>query len=344
MANEMNTQVALGLSQETYIRALVPSNVDLEDADCPLGCARNDEFIITGHDRLHSVPGEFSVVRCRTCGLMRTNPRPTADTMGVYYPDNYGPYIGTRVEQAPNNRLESIKNLFRPLINKIFDAKTDALPELPTGRLLEVGCASGSFLHRMATDGWNVEGVEFSTAAAAAARDLGYKVHTGSLEGAPGPAMPVDLVVGWMVMEHLHDPIACLKKLSEWSKPNAWLVISVPNAESFEFKVFKERWYGLQLPTHLYHFTPASLASVLKAGGWTLQEIKHQRSVTNLFVSMAYYLEDRGWHRLGAYARSFAWSGGICFYIRFPFAWFLSAFGQTGRMTVWARRSESADC
>ena len=80
----------------------------------------------------------------------------------------------------------------------------------------------------MAAQGWHVEGIEFSEKAAQAASRLGYKVHTGSLESAPAPAHPIDLIVGWMVLEHLHDPIGCLKKLNEWASQDAWLVLSVP--------------------------------------------------------------------------------------------------------------------
>jgi len=74
--------------------------VMLENVTCPLGCSKSDEVILTGCDLLHDLPGEFTVVKCRTCGLMRTNPRPTSDTIGFYYPDNYGPYLGTQVAQT----------------------------------------------------------------------------------------------------------------------------------------------------------------------------------------------------------------------------------------------------
>ena len=75
-----------------------------------------------------------------------------------------------------------------------------------------------------------MEGIEFSPKAAAVARALGYPVHAGSLETAPAPVEPFDLIVGWMVLEHLHDPVLALKKLNAWMKPGGWLVLSIPNA------------------------------------------------------------------------------------------------------------------
>ena len=186
----------------------IPKNVTLEDVHCPLGCSKNDEVVLTGRDRLHDLPGEFTVVKCRACGLMRTTPRPTPETIGFYYPDDYGPYLGTRVQQVKPKRSSGIKRLLKALIKLVikFDFNTTPLPSLASGRMLEIGCASGAFLHQMAGQGWEVEGIEFSEKAAQAAAQLGYCVHAGSLETAQQPGEPFDLIVGWMVLEHLHDP------------------------------------------------------------------------------------------------------------------------------------------
>ncbi|NNU43652.1 class I SAM-dependent methyltransferase [Ramlibacter montanisoli] len=306
----------------------------LEDVDCPLGCPRQDTPVLTGRDLLHGVPGEFSVVRCAACGLMRTNPRPAPESMGLYYPADYGPYLGSRVEAAGPARRRS---LFARLLGPLLRFNTEELPALPPGRMLEVGCASGAFLHRMAQRGWQVQGIEYSDGAAQAARALGYPVHTGSLETAPAPDAPVDLVVGWMVLEHLHDPVAGLRKLRACAKQGAWLVLSVPNAGSFEFRVFRRNWYALQLPTHLQHFTPRTLDRLLAAGGWKMEKVFHQRILGNLVASLGYVLRDRGFARAGEKLIAFPDRPGPGQYLLYPLAWLLSWFGQTGRMTVWAR-------
>ena len=61
------------------------------DIDCPLGCENNDQFVMEGKVLLRDLPGKFIVVKCHRCGLMRTNPRPTAESIGFYYPDDYAP-------------------------------------------------------------------------------------------------------------------------------------------------------------------------------------------------------------------------------------------------------------
>jgi 2-polyprenyl-3-methyl-5-hydroxy-6-metoxy-1,4-benzoquinol methylase len=204
--------------------------------------------------------------------------------------------------------------------------------------MLEIGCASGVFMHRMASAGWEVEGIEFSPQAATNARALGYSVHAGSLEAAPDPEEPYDLIVGWMVLEHLHEPILALEKLRRWIRPGGWLVLSVPNAGSVEFRVFKTRWYALQLPTHLTHFTPKTLQATLARAGWRTDRILHQQNLGNLVASLGYCLEDLGiGEQITEKFTKFPERLTLGHYLLFPIATLASWFGQTGRMTVWAR-------
>ena len=164
----------------------------LEECFCPLGCAPSDERVLIGRDRLHGLPGEFTVVRCRGCGLMRTNPRPTPETIGFYYPEDYGPYVVTTVSADNDSRFRLLKDRAR----KLLRLNVNALPSLPVGRMLEIGCASGAFLHEMAQKGWDVQGIEFSETAAERSRNLGYPVYEGQIETAPVPGEPFDLVSG----------------------------------------------------------------------------------------------------------------------------------------------------
>lgn len=311
-------------------------SVVLERANCPNGCGAGDKLILVGHDRLHNLPGEFSLVKCRNCGLMRTDPRPTPDTMGFYYPDNYGPYLGTQVRQQQATKSSGMKKILGFLLKRFFNFHAQSLPSMTPGRMLEIGCASGGFLHQMAARGWEVEGIEFSESAAQRAALLGYPVHVGALETAPHPQESYDLIVGWMVLEHLYDPVAGLRRLREWAKPGAWLVLSVPNAGSLEFRLFKDKWYALQLPTHIHHFTPETLREILQAGGWKLKKVYHQRVLSNLIASAGYLLKDKDYVSLGEKLVAFPENSGKWPYILYPLAWLLSAFGQTGRMTIWA--------
>lgn len=317
--------------------SLEPS-VLLEDVPCPMGCPPKDNLVLIGQDRIHNLPGMFQVVRCSECGLMRTNPRPTQETINFYYPEEYGPYLSSRVVEDAPKKISWFRRAGGLCYKLPFKFNTDILPTMSKGRLLEVGCASGSFLHKMAGEGWDAEGVEFSCSAAERARNLGYRVYSGTLENAPKPLRLYDLLVAWMVLEHLHDPVGGLKKLHEWANPGAWLVLSVPNAASLDFRIFMKRWYSLHLPNHLYHFTPLTLTKLLNGSGWTVEKIFHQRILSDLIASTGYALQDIGVTRCGKKLTNLPGQAGRWPYILYPMAWLLSFIGQTGRMTVWAKR------
>ncbi|MBN1311280.1 MAG: class I SAM-dependent methyltransferase [Anaerolineae bacterium] len=314
-----------------------PHQVKLEDKPCPLGCSPDDELILVAHDRLRGLPGEFSVVRCRACGLLRTNPRPTPETIGYYYPEEYGPYVSTRVEQKA--MLNRPTPWWKHLRQSVFDFNAHRLPLQQPGRMLEIGCASGVFLHRMALQGWDVAGIEFAEGPASAARQLGYHIETCQVEVAPDPSQPYDLIVGWMVLEHLHDPVAVLRKLHGWLAPGGWLVLSVPNAASLEFSLFRDAWYALHVPNHLYLYTPITLQRLFTHTDWQLECLFHQRVLNNLFPSLGYLLQDRGLSgKLTTLLVEFPKHAWHVQHILYPVACLLAAFGQTGRMTVWARK------
>ncbi|PCJ22154.1 MAG: methyltransferase type 12 [Gammaproteobacteria bacterium] len=312
------------------------SGVQLEDKQCPNGCEDDDKLVLNAKDIICNLPGEFSVVSCQSCGLLRTNPRPTPETIGFYYPDDYGPYQGTKVSQKELAGLKRVSWL-RKFIRKLFKFNTNCLPKVNPGRMLEIGCASGAFMHKMANEGWDVEGIEFSEAAAESARQLGYNVFAGAVECAPEPLVKYDLIVGWMVIEHLHDPIKALKKMRSWVKPGGQLVISVPNAGSIEFRVFKRNWYALQVPNHLYHFDTETLTEVLRKSGWRTQKIYHQRVLGNLVASLGYVCNEKfGESFFSNWLMRFPLASGRLVYLMYPLAFIMSLFGQTGRMTIWA--------
>jgi 2-polyprenyl-3-methyl-5-hydroxy-6-metoxy-1,4-benzoquinol methylase len=310
-----------------------PHAVVLEDVCCPVDGSDTAEFVIEAHDILYGVSGEFRVVKCTRCGLMRTSPRPTLETMSNYYPADYKPYESKILEATES------KNLIKRLLKKFVNFNTNPTPNIPVGSMLEIGCAAGNYLHEMSLKGWHVEGIEPSPQAAGIARSLGFEVHTGAVETAPEKPSAYDLVVGWMVLEHLHEPVVALQKLHRWTKPKSWVVFSVPNAASLEARLFGKAWYALQLPTHTFHYTPKSIEQVLACGGWKLERVFHQRILVNLFSSAGYWLNERGWENtLTYFLINFNRRPWYVHQMLYPLAYLLSLFGQTGRMTIWAKR------
>lgn len=295
----------------------------LRSTRCPMGCLPSDRIVLTGRDRLHHGPGRFQIVRCACCGLLRTNPQPDAASIGSYYPEDYGPY---QVEPAVSQRKAG----------KGFRLQTEAqqIPRLPAGRVLEVGCATGRFLDGLKADGWQTWGIELSATAASLATTKGHRVWNGQLADAADPEHPYDLICGWMVLEHVSDPLAALKRLRGWVKPGGWICLAVPDASSWEFRVFGSRWFALELPRHLSHFTPSTLRHCLTQAGWTPRRILWPRNSVNCLRSLATCAREGGWQRTGRMLDQIADRKRG----RMIRALLALALGRgSGRMTVWAQ-------
>jgi predicted SAM-dependent methyltransferase len=151
------------------------------------------------------------------------------------------------------------------------------------------------------------------------------------------PTEPYDLIVGWMVLEHLHNPIHALQKLWHWTRPGGWLVLSVPDAGALEFKVFKDAWYALHLPNHLYHYTLETLNLILEQSGWKIERVFWHSNPNNLLQSLRYRCQDRGWKRTADYLLDIV-EGRRLRYVHLLLGRVLGMLRASGRMTIWARR------
>ena len=75
-----------------------------------------------------------------------------------------------------------------------------------TGRLLDIGCASGLFLKCAVDAGWQAEGIEQSHTHCQTARrilDSNVQIHYSTLQGAHLPTASFDVVTLWDVLEHI---------------------------------------------------------------------------------------------------------------------------------------------
>lgn len=229
------------------------------------------------------------LVRCDQCGLIFQNPRPTPDEMGMHYPPEYDSY-----EPVIQNKATS--GLLRLAYNFGMWKRSHYITRFKKGgKLLDIGCASGTFLNAMRNFGhWDLSGVELSDYAARIAREQFHlNVFTGSLENSNYPDQSFDVVTLWDVLEHLHDPVKSLQEINRILKYDGLLVLRSPNGDSWDAKLFGQYWAGLDSPRHLYVFTPSTLSKALDASGF---HINHQDTLSGgyptFLLSLRFWLTD----------------------------------------------------
>lgn len=313
----------------------VPGSVALESAQCPV-CKTNINQLhqFDAVDRINNLEGLFGIDLCAKCGVYITNPRPTQQTIGYYYPDSYGPYSSTYIS-AP-----TAKSRIFGALRAFIRTNENYIPKMPPQSLLDIGCASGSFINRMKQLGWVVEGLEFSQSAVNSARENGLNVHQGSVLDFDGEPEKFDLITAWMVIEHIHEPITALEKIYSWLKPSGKLAISIPNAASFDFKSLEACSYGIHIPNHLHHFTPTTITGILTDAGFSNIKIHHQVTMASAIPSIGYKLREKGKAlKIADALIEYPRAPHYVKLLMLPISWLFSALGQTGRMTVWASKT-----
>jgi SAM-dependent methyltransferase len=231
------------------------------------------------------ISGErFSVELCPACGLARTQPQPATALIPDYYPPGY--YGVAKRYPA----------FLEWLLDRLYGRRVARLEQLAggrPGRVVEVGCGRGLLLDKLRRRGWDVVGSELSAHSAGYARDiLGIDVRTCDLPEMGLPASSVDLVILWHVLEHIPEPAHLLREVAKLLRPGGTVVVAVPNFGSIEAAIAGPRWFHLDVPRHLTHFTRHSLEAMLRQAGLTPGPISYFAPEYDLF-SFVQSLENR---------------------------------------------------
>lgn len=212
----------------------------------------------------HFTKKSFSLVRCSDCTLIFTNPRPSQIELIDYYPPSYYGEFGKRFNPA----IEKVVHFFRKRLADKIDSNF-----LHSGRILEVGSGRGTLLSELAEKGWTAIGTEYSeTLAKGVTNALGVRVYpTPDLKYCGFPDKYFDVVICYHVLEHLPDPIRTLNEIRRIIHPQGLLITAVPNIGGFTARMSKNRWFGIDVPRHLFHFTPETLERALNQTGFKIK-------------------------------------------------------------------------
>ena len=81
-----------------------------------------------------------------------------------------------------------------------------------------------------------------------------------------------DLITMWHFLEHCYNPIASLEKAKVLLKESGKLVIEVPRLDSLSYKIFKDKWPGVQAPQHTVMFDKENFIKMAKKAGFKVTE------------------------------------------------------------------------
>ncbi len=198
----------------------------------------------------------FTLVRCRTCGVVQQHPRYTEAEIDRLYADTY--YVFNEDDRSRWARA-------------VQQYVVHLAPDEPVRgrRLLDVGCALGHFAALARARGWRVTGIDLSAAAVRrTAERFGIDARIATLVDLRNSARGFDTVFLGDVIEHVLDPAAFLEDARRLLMPGGRVCIDTPNWGSRWRHFAGRRWLGLNR-YHINLFDAGSMRCLLARTGFT---------------------------------------------------------------------------
>jgi SAM-dependent methyltransferase len=214
--------------------------------------------------------GNFSIVRCMSCGFLWTADAPGAEEIHRFYGAVYERSIHPRVAHPALRRVRI------ELQTRVRARMVERQARKRHGSVLDIGCGDGDFLLAMQRRGWIATGMELAAEKRDRVRNRGVRA-IGPEEWPSLQSESLDVVTLWHALEHLHRPLDALQHVRRLLKPGGICVIAVPNAGSPQARRDGSMWFGYDVPRHLWHFTPETLARLLSQTGFSVREFRPTR-------------------------------------------------------------------
>lgn len=265
-----------------------------KNVNCYL-CGKDSPLILfKAKDFFSKTEDLFSIVKCKVCGLIYLNPRPSKDMMEFYYPKEYW-WKDENVHKRTLNRIIGrLEDEYRSVVIRDHMAFLKTILRRrglwrPLGvKLLDIGCGTGLFLNMCKKWGLQGFGIDQSQEAVNHAnRMYGVNCKVGTITEGLFPKGHFDVITMFHVLEHLPNPLETLKLVGDFLKDEGDIIIQVPNVDSIQFQLLKIRWLGLHIPRHLVNYSFSTLRKMLEMVGLQIVKVKFfsLRDSTPLLIS-----------------------------------------------------------
>jgi SAM-dependent methyltransferase len=251
--------------------------------------------MMTDNGHLRRADIKLPVYRCRACDVFFLNPPPPADVGREYFAQAYANEV--RGSLYYNNEFK----------DRVSELRLKLLADYGTtgGTLLDIGCGKGQFVYAARKGGWDAWGVELDEGACEyARRQFGLEtVLPGTVADAALPGT-FDVVTLWDVIEHVPDPVQCLREAFDHLAPSGLIIVRTGNIRSWSFDRNPSRWWAFG-SDHRFYFSPGSLSHALSAAGFRVLDVLNREIVERPDKERGDDIADTPWrHGLAAIRRS----------------------------------------
>lgn len=211
----------------------------------------------TIREMMYGTKDEFEYFVCETCGCMQIEHIP--DNLGDYYKENYYSYSNT--------------------MNTKKSERKDGT------RVLDVGCGAGALLCAMAEEGmYNLTGcdpfiledIEYEN---------GVKIYKRTIHEMDGE-------YDWIFLndsfEHMTDPHEVLDSINRLLAKGGVVKIRIPVFPNIAWDMFKENWYQIDAPRHIFLHSVNSMKLLAEKHGFEIAKTEYDSGAGQIYCSFLY--------------------------------------------------------
>lgn len=212
---------------------------------------------------------DYTVLECNKCSFTFI---PPYFRKQVKY-DNYKDEKVTEAVRNGNNYVKFERHKLRYNLIKKYK---------PNGSLFDLGAGWGHFMLTGKTLGYEVYGIEISE------QPFLYSKHDLKLPVEHidffkmNEDRKFDIITMWDVLEHIDKADDVIKKCARITNPNGFIVIQVPQIDSYFAKKHRDNWKMMSID-HVNYFGKKTITQLLKNNGYEVKTIKSSFEI-KLFI------------------------------------------------------------
>ena len=197
----------------------------------------------------------YPIVRCDTCGLVRSDPMADPAILARLYSESTFDY---------SDEVMNLRSTYGRYLAKL-GRKTS---------LLEIGCGNGFFLEEAMEQGYAmVLGVEPSADSIAKAKpNIRSLITRDVMHSGLYQSEQFDVVCMFQVFDHIPDPNALLVECHRILKPGGVVLCITHNIEAVSSRILKQRSPIIDIE-HTYLFSPSTISRVFSANGFKVMGV-----------------------------------------------------------------------
>lgn len=217
---------------------------------------------------------DYSLCECKRCGLNFIYPTPSDEALDFIYSDQaYDAQWGISDKKS---KIKGIRHLN-------FEYYSDVIKKfILKGKVLDCGCASGTFLDVMKQCGFDCYGVETSKPPFLIAnKKHPKKIFKANIEDLEIQKGFFDIITMFDFIEHVKDPGKVLKKAKDLLAPGGYLIIVTPDTNSLSASILGKH-HNDYIMEHLNLFNRKNVRYFLKKNGFSTLKIESAKKIVNL--------------------------------------------------------------